>query len=1140
MDHSQVERRRVCFVSLEIYPTAPGGAGILIRHTANVLLRDGYEILLLLDIAVHQFKLFRDEHRLAYPFPERVHAFSVSELCGDVEGDAPRGPDDEYGRSIRISRALEVLLSRERIDLVEFYDYCGPAWHFLATPHAAKTRTAIRLHNTIELIDRKVRNPLSRSRLFHYAMERGQIALADGLLHPGPRYFAQEIVSLYPEARDGRQLDSSPVFYPLGDVSRAADPRDVLFYGRLSTFKGLDTFLRGAVAALESLAFAHWLGSFVVVGPEETVASSLTLGEMKAVIPDRHRERFRFLGRLEHDRLIKLLPDVAFAAFANRMESFCYAAHEVHNAGVPIIVNDAPAFRDFFENEHSALFFDGTAKGLGAAMKSLAANPELRARLSAFGAARAESYLVNRYDAHLAQIKRRRSVDATAPKITALIFSDGNPDAEASTLSSIEGVCANALVLRPDRERGYLISGTRFIAEAVGRADAIADLEPVGGAVIGLRAGDRVQPDWLTEATTLLGQDDKVGAVGCWHEGLAGVEASPANLLPEAALLDRMGLRQLIRIRHDLLFSEIAAEMKASGEAGLVFAARAQGQVVLESPRVGVDIRNARATPLFDLDASISVDFDRINPDFFALQNVLGVEIGRTGVVARRSTALSQPGELAAAVSQQRCTIRARPDLQPGEVWILRVHARDGALRTPWSAITFTGTWEARRNAHAIAEAQVCPWWGEGSFIADSGATFELLRGPYCGMCEIIYGGVRTLVNLRTSDIQSVRLRLSDILGITQVADIVGSRPQSGHLSGYLDIARPRSASDGKIIAVADGGSWLMARTALAAGPLQRLSIADLAGMPGGILAAAERMTRSARNGELDGLVISASSEASLELLDTLNRACSPLAITAVLAPDASGVDGQQQYAADVAVIGRLHRIVRDRPQTFTIASPDGGLLPAFASMGARTLKLAPFPRVPRLDAAARGAVSFCVLRGSRIVPVRTHLLAAALLLRARLDPTARILLPLDDEHLLSVAQELGAQNIQRYRRLDDVAPEPGERRLALGVFPDKETPWELECAAGLGCLPLVGPADLWGEAAPGLQIAYWEDAAAIAEVGEAALKNWQNACGVAMRAAYRARETALAQAGELLELRAQLDLVPADQEPLTTDAGGA
>ncbi len=48
----------VCFVTLELFPTTPGGAGVLIAQTAHALLEQDYEVVFLFVPRQHQWHRF--------------------------------------------------------------------------------------------------------------------------------------------------------------------------------------------------------------------------------------------------------------------------------------------------------------------------------------------------------------------------------------------------------------------------------------------------------------------------------------------------------------------------------------------------------------------------------------------------------------------------------------------------------------------------------------------------------------------------------------------------------------------------------------------------------------------------------------------------------------------------------------------------------------------------------------------------------------------------------------------------------------------------------------------------------------------------------------------------------------------------
>ena len=546
----------VAFVSLEIYPTTAGGAGILLHHTVQVLLEDAFEVVLLLDLSEQEFERFEKRDRAQFSNGQKLFAYRVDSLCRDLSEIDALYTDRELVRSVRLAHALTKLQQLHELSFIEFYDYCGPAYHFLARPKSERPPVIVRLHNTTELIERRVRSGLRPERMFHYAMERTQIALADLLLTPGIGYFEQEIKPLYSREFGGayeRVCHSPPVHFSIGEIDYSDRARNVLFYGRLSTFKGLDTFLRGAAIALRHTDFQEWLGKFVIVGPEETVASALTLDEMRSVIPPKHFARFEFVGRLDHARLIEVLRDVSFGCFANRIESFCYAAHELHTAGIPLILNDTPAFRDHFTDGDEALFFDGSAIDLAEQMVSLANDPEKRRALSARGLSKQQHYQKNFYKEHLAQLALQTATERDGestdhPSLSIFILSNGDEEAELITCRSIGQEYEQVLVLRMNEAGQLAFAGRQWQAIAMPFAATADLLKEVGDLCIFFRAGDEINRETLRRMIQLM-RDDRIGALGSWQQ--VGPKIRPALhlLIPELAQATGPGLRTLFRIR---------------------------------------------------------------------------------------------------------------------------------------------------------------------------------------------------------------------------------------------------------------------------------------------------------------------------------------------------------------------------------------------------------------------------------------------------------------------------------------------------------------------------------------------------------------------------------------------------------------
>ncbi|MEL7172784.1 MAG: glycosyltransferase, partial [Pseudomonadota bacterium] len=635
--------------------------------------------------------------------------------------------------------ALKALSSTTPIDMVEFYDYCGPAYYSLAEAgQGGMPPVAVRLHNTVELIARRVRSPLDPDRLLQFGMERAAIAGADMLLAPADAYFREEILALYPEASGVPAQVSPPIHAPVGSVAYDPFANDVAFYGRLSTFKGIDTFMRAAVAALDDPAFERWLGRFLVIGPEETVAGGMSLEALRAMVPARFAERFAFTGRLHHEELFARLQSAAFACFANRIESFCYAAHELATAGMPLILSDTPAFHDHFAEGRDARFFDGTAGALATEMRALAQDAVARAKLSAAGRARIDGYdTTDHYAAHLSALPPSGSGGSEASfDTTVVVFSDGDRVAEARSLATVGE--RKVLVLERDA------SGSGWRARDAHARGVNLDRAPAGVAALFLRAGDAVDPDWLSAAERALQGRRTAGAVGGWQRHGDVLRAPGHALLPETALSEAPGLRMIVRLAPGLCWAEALGSMGAAGELPLLLAHRAAGQVLLTLPMPAVDTTDAVGLPAPTLRDVASRDYGLLRHDMLAL-------------LAARAPASDRNEDAAGAA---RAATLADPsliviDLIPGsgELLILRAFDGDEGLALPWSSVSLEGDWTSVFDAGGPVDGALRTDDGRLSLRLSEGGRVELLCGPHAGTITVTHRGRTATHALAASEI---------------------------------------------------------------------------------------------------------------------------------------------------------------------------------------------------------------------------------------------------------------------------------------------------------------------------------------------------------------------------------------------------
>ena len=380
--------RKVCFVTNEIYPVRPGGAGNLIYQLAVRLIAEGIQVVFVLDLPRLEYRQFLDHRRSEMASQELCRAYLVEELCRT----APFRRDDFLTRyeweSASYDYALRQLCELEQPDLVEFVDYCGPAYYALCARLAGlayhQTRLAVRVHGAIQEIDRySSRRQPNLERLVLYALESASLRLADVVLHPTPSSLSGANGRGDPPCFGEAVYSPPPVSIPVRRAAESGHAHILLYYGRLYPVKGADVFVQAGLQLLganpgRKLDF-YLVGGDSPESPDPKYASYAAY--LRSLVPAELQSHFTFTGFLDAQALQKVLPDVLAAVFPSRYESFCLAAHELRLAGIPLLLADLPAFQDHFLAEQDALYFNAGAPGLAAQAQRLLDDPDLRQRL---------------------------------------------------------------------------------------------------------------------------------------------------------------------------------------------------------------------------------------------------------------------------------------------------------------------------------------------------------------------------------------------------------------------------------------------------------------------------------------------------------------------------------------------------------------------------------------------------------------------------------------------------------------------------------------------------------------------------------------------------------------------------------------
>lgn len=1095
-------RGTIVFASMEFHPTKAnaGGAGMFMHRAVEMLVEQGYTVILLFDALRHEYERLVNVDRLGIPFGHRFLVYLVEDLCQDLVLPL-RCADIAIEKSLRLDHALRKLTAMHEIDLIEIYDYCGHGFHYLSRPAAERPPVAVRLHSTIELMERVTRAPLHPARVHLYPMERAQLALADVVLLPGQAFYEKQARPLYPALSPDRVLISPPVHQPIGEVDYDPTARNIAFYGRLSTMKGFDTFLRAGLLALQEAAFADWLGQFVLIGPDDVVATALSTEELRASIPPDKVSRFRFTGLLDHAALLQHLRGAAFACFANRMETFCYAAHELHTAGIPLIVNRIPAFEDGFEEGVSATFFDGTALDLAEQMKRLARDAALRSSLSRYGKARAPSYWVDRYTGHLGLLReRRQSADTREPTSGAVVvLSNGDHDAVETTLACLAPLPLRAFVLELDPNGELRFAGSRWRGLDPAGARA-AGLERVGDACLFVRAGDVIEAEWAKTALRVLAQNAKVGAVGGWLHRHSGIEAMTYLCIPEVADGDEPGLRVLLRVGHEQTLAEYLNGWSSQSERSYLLANRAAGLVSAELPQLAVDIRGAVELPPIPV-AAIAGDYDRFSREFLTLAKpLIGPPSTGRGAPPRLTFELpeSDPDVLATTAIPSLVVLRAA-SISKGELWVLRLLRGDRLSDLDESSVVRSGPWQEVVRPDLRDASARAPVTRSGSmrFHALERTGVDLLFGPACGVCEIVHRGLVHQIDLQQPELRSARLWLDELGGADesrakqdQQAFLPASALAPAHAA--LKAQNPQLIAIASASATAGIASMLRFRSGCCLLTPDELQMHGASTSAGGVAYAVRAIQHAAPR----QVAIDAAAPGGAALAALLLSGDRDLQLTVLLqeAP-AVGVRG----ALDLYLrFGAWLRLAMKFPARLSVASVSDGPIDLFSHCGVRAFRIP--VRLPAMAAVPRcgTGVEVVLLAGLGTVE-RTHHsaghrqsnlvhmiagVAHARSIGLRLD---RLWLPAEDVLGAEIAGQFsGVPQIALYAEAAKALQSGDARRVALCVYPDdEELPEAAALALRFGALPVLGPASVFARRPAlrqSLAVTYWENAVAIAE----------------------------------------------------------
>jgi glycosyltransferase involved in cell wall biosynthesis/GT2 family glycosyltransferase len=341
---------RLAFVTPEVSPYTPGGAGTVVAELARRL-APGHEVTVIVPGAG--------------PI-EHHEPFAIE--C--LPGAASIG-----GRS----EAAAAFLAVRTFDLVEFTDFDAPAWDTLIDRRNSGTESslvAVRVHGPTDLMFEAI-GRLPDELVEVVTREAEVYRMADLVLAASPS-MAALVLDRYGLDPDRVIVAPPPVvsFEP-SQPTPAPNP-EVVCFGRLGEVKGSHDLLRSMLPLLEERPD---LRLRFVGGDGWSSEASLPMSEwLRSMVPRSLAARVTFEGPVSRDELVGALATAWMVAIPSRFEGYCLAADEARRLGHPLLITDLPGVRDRLGPETGAILVEGGR--WAEAVRSLLDDPGLRRRLA--------------------------------------------------------------------------------------------------------------------------------------------------------------------------------------------------------------------------------------------------------------------------------------------------------------------------------------------------------------------------------------------------------------------------------------------------------------------------------------------------------------------------------------------------------------------------------------------------------------------------------------------------------------------------------------------------------------------------------------------------------------------------------------
>ena len=379
--HIDIKKKTIVFVTYEIAPFIPGGAGVFLGAVIKEINND-FNVIVLAMFGRELEEKIRGKYY-------NLNLYFADDLISKDERSFIRQnySKNKYIKdSYRAYVALSKLCNLFPIDFIEFFEYTGISFFTLYNKRLENE------FNNIKIIERfqgsmgliyKNEGYIPLDIVTHrmLLMEETSIPFADIYFSPSESIW-NEYQNIYKIPIEAKKIISAPqTIYKVDRVWREdVNNKYILFFGKLQPIKGIDVLIE----AFKNISNIFPDVKLVVAGPDTKTsrAGQSYKQTIQKQIGNKLMGRIIFVDMINHQTMQDWIKKSIFAVVPSKWEAYCLALHELKATGIPLIINRINGFIDFFNENIDCIYYDGSVKGLTRALKQMISDNNLKIKLS--------------------------------------------------------------------------------------------------------------------------------------------------------------------------------------------------------------------------------------------------------------------------------------------------------------------------------------------------------------------------------------------------------------------------------------------------------------------------------------------------------------------------------------------------------------------------------------------------------------------------------------------------------------------------------------------------------------------------------------------------------------------------------------